>query len=229
MTRTLTLDETLAWLAERFPGKVAFSTSFGQEDQVITHLIRSGGHPIRVFTLDTGRLFQETYDVWEKTQERYPKPIEAWFPDTAQARELLQTAGPNSFYRSVAERKACCNIRKVIPLRQALRGVEIWITGLRAGQSANRNTIAQFEIDEKFGLIKFNPLCDWDLNQVESFLEAHEIPQNSLHAQGFVSIGCAPCTRAIQPGEDIRAGRWWWEENTKECGLHADYFTPTKA
>jgi phosphoadenosine phosphosulfate reductase len=233
-TRGLGLGETLRWLSAHHAGKIAFSTSFGQEDQVIAHLIFSGQHPIRVFTLDTGRLFQETYDVWAATLARYGQEsdrnrIETWFPDRAEVQELLSEGGPNSFYNSVDERKRCCHVRKVVPLQKALQGVEIWITGLRAGQSSGRNDTEAFEVDEKFGLVKYNPLWDWSLAQVEEFLRENAVPQNRLHSQGFLSIGCAPCTRAVKPGEDIRAGRWWWEDESKECGLHANYLNPQNA
>jgi phosphoadenosine phosphosulfate reductase len=219
-TRSLSIEETLTFLADEFKGKVVFSTSFGQEDQVITALIGKNNLPITIFTLDTGRLFQETYDVFHKTLKKYQIDIKTYFPETSAVEELLNQKGPNSFYESVENRKECCFIRKVAPLTKALKGNSIWITGLRAEQSENRSDLAFFEYDEKFDIIKFNPLLKWTLEEVQKYLDDNNVPQNALHKQGFVSIGCAPCTRAIVPGEDIRAGRWWWESSHKECGLH---------
>ena len=219
-TKQYSLEETLAFLAYEYEGKVVFSTSFGQEDQVITALIATGDLPIVIFTLDTGRLFQETYDVFHKTLKKYKKKIKVYFPEASAVENLLQTKGPNSFYESVENRKECCYIRKVAPLTKALKGNAIWITGLRAEQSENRNSLDLIEYDAHFDIIKFNPLLKWTLKEVEDFLEKNNVPQNVLHKQGFVSIGCAPCTRAIAPTEDIRAGRWWWESSHKECGLH---------
>jgi phosphoadenosine phosphosulfate reductase len=219
-TKGFSLEETLTFLANEYKDKVVFSTSFGQEDQLITALIAKNNLPITIFTLDTGRLFQETYDVFHKTLKKYKIDIKTYFPETSAVEELLNKKGPNSFYESVENRKECCFIRKVAPLTKALKGNEIWITGLRAEQSENRNDLHEFEYDEKFQVIKYNPLLRWTLKEVEDYLEKNNVPQNTLHKQGFVSIGCAPCTRAITPGEDIRAGRWWWESSHKECGLH---------
>ncbi|RYJ53644.1 phosphoadenylyl-sulfate reductase [Flavobacterium petrolei] len=219
-TRSLSIEETLTFLADEFNDKVVFSTSFGQEDQVITALIGKNNLPITIFTLDTGRLFQETYDVFHKTLKKYQIDIKTYFPETSAVEELLNQKGPNSFYESVENRKECCFIRKVAPLTKALKGNSIWITGLRAEQSENRNDLDLFEYDEKFDIIKFNPLLKWTLEEVQKYLDDNNVPQNALHKQGFISIGCAPCTRAIVPGEDIRAGRWWWESSHKECGLH---------
>ena len=219
-TKEFSIEETLSFLANIYPNQVVFSTSFGQEDQVITDFIGQNQLPITVFTLDTGRLFQETYDVFHKTVKKYKNEIKTYFPDTAAVEALLNEKGPNSFYDSVENRKECCFIRKVAPLTKALKGNAIWITGLRAEQSDNRSDLNFFEYDTHFDIIKFNPLLKWTLLQVEEYLEKNNVPQNSLHKQGFVSIGCAPCTRAILPGEDIRAGRWSWESSHKECGLH---------
>jgi len=219
-TASLSLDETLAFLANEYKDKVVFSTSFGQEDQVITALIAKNSLPITIFTLDTGRLFQETYDVFHKTVKKYKVAIQTYFPEASQVENLLNTKGPNSFYESVENRKECCYIRKVVPLTKALKGNSVWITGLRAEQSENRNDLHLFEYDEKFEIIKFNPLLKWTLEEVQKYIDDNNVPQNSLHRKGFVSIGCAPCTRAIAPGEDIRAGRWSWESSHKECGLH---------
>ncbi|MDX2133885.1 MAG: phosphoadenylyl-sulfate reductase [Saprospiraceae bacterium] len=216
----LPIPEALAYLCQTFPEKVAFSTSFGQEDQVISHYIFSRQLPVRVFTLDTGRLFEETYNVFSRTLARYQSKIEVYYPENRAVEALLQEQGPMGMYDSVERRKTCCRIRKIEPLKRALANTEVWITGLRAGQSENRQQLALFDFDESFGVLKYNPLLDWTLDDVQAFLQENNIPQNQLHEQGFVSIGCAPCTRAIQPGEDIRAGRWWWEQSHKECGLH---------
>lgn len=219
-TKDFSIEETLGFLANEYKDKVVFSTSFGQEDQVITALIAKNDLPITIFTLDTGRLFQETYDVFHKTLKKYKKEIKVYFPEATAVENLLNQKGPNSFYESVENRKECCFIRKVAPLTKALKGNSIWITGLRAEQSENRSDLAAFEYDAHFDIIKFNPLLKWTLKEVEDYLEKNNVPQNALHKQGFVSIGCAPCTRAITPDEDIRAGRWWWESSHKECGLH---------
>ncbi|HRL70266.1 MAG TPA: phosphoadenylyl-sulfate reductase [Flavobacterium sp.] len=219
-TKDLSIEETFTFLANEYKGKVVFSTSFGQEDQVITHLIGQNDLSINIFTLDTGRLFQETYDVFHKTLKKYKKEIKVYFPEASEVENLLNQKGPNSFYESVENRKECCFIRKVAPLTKALKGNSIWITGLRAEQSENRNDLDLFEYDAKFDIIKFNPLLKWTLQEVSAYLEKNNVPQNALHKHGFVSIGCAPCTRAITPDEDIRAGRWWWESSHKECGLH---------
>ena len=219
-TKGFSIEESLAFLANEYKGKVVFSTSFGQEDQVIKALISTNELPITIFTLDTGRLFQETYDVFHKTLKKYKKEIKVYFPEATAVEKLLEAKGPNSFYDSVENRKECCFIRKVAPLTKALKGNAIWITGLRAEQSENRHNLDLFEYDAHFDIIKFNPLLKWTLKEVEDYLEKNNVPQNALHKQGFVSIGCAPCTRAIVEGEDIRAGRWWWESSHKECGLH---------
>lgn len=214
--------EALRTLAELFPGQVVFSTSLGYEDQVITDLILSNEIPIKIFTLDTGRMFSETYSVWKKTNDRYATKIEAFFPDRAAEETLMTAKGPYSFYDSVENRKECCGIRKVEPLNRALKGQKIWITGIRAEQSANRQSMPQLEWDAAHDLFKFHPLMDWTFEEVKQYVKDHNVPYNPLHDRGFVSIGCQPCTRAIQPGEDFRAGRWWWEDNSKkECGLHS--------
>ncbi|KIC04024.1 phosphoadenosine phosphosulfate reductase [Flavobacterium sp. JRM] len=220
-TKDFSLEETLEFLANEYKDKVVFSTSFGQEDQVITDFIAKNNIAITIFTLDTGRLFQETYDVFHRTLKKYKKHIEVYFPEAAAVESLLREKGPNSFYDSVENRKECCFIRKVVPLRKALSGNSVWITGLRAEQSENRNDLQLFEYDANFEIIKFNPLLKWSLQEVEDYLQEHNVPQNALHKKGFVSIGCAACTRAILPDEDIRAGRWWWESSHKECGLHS--------
>lgn len=219
-TKEFSIEETLAFLANEYKDKVVFSTSFGQEDQVVTALIAKNDLPITIFTLDTGRLFQETYDVFHRTLKKYKKEIKVCFPEAAAVEKLLQEKGPNSFYESVENRKECCFIRKVAPLTKALKENSIWITGLRAEQSENRNNLDLFEYDAHFDIIKFNPLLKWTLKDVQKYIDDNNVPQNALHKQGFISIGCAPCTRAIAEGEDIRAGRWSWESSHKECGLH---------
>ncbi|HEX5171968.1 MAG TPA: phosphoadenylyl-sulfate reductase [Cyclobacteriaceae bacterium] len=201
-------------------GKLKFSSAFGEEDQVITHFIAKNKLPITVFTLDTGRLFQETYDVMDLTRKRYNIEIETYFPETSDVEDLVRKKGFNSFYESVENRKECCFIRKVKPLRRALRDTSVWITGLRAGQSAHRQSFEVLEWDADLNMIKYNPLLNWSYEEMQDFIKANKIPVNSLHKKGFASIGCAPCTRAIAPGEDLRAGRWWWENSQKECGLH---------
>lgn len=210
----------MRYLAEQFPGAVAFSTSFGQEDQVVADMIWRADLPIRVFTLDTGRLFQETYDLMDLTRARYKKPFEVYFPETPSVEKLLLEKGPNSFYESVENRKECCHIRKVVPLNRALQGVKVWITGLRAEQSENRQGLEALEWDEARQLYKYNPLIHWTYDDMMEYIKVHKVPYNKLHDKGFISIGCAPCTRAVEPGEHPRAGRWWWELSKKECGLH---------
>jgi phosphoadenosine phosphosulfate reductase len=213
------IPEALAALSQDYK-QIVFSTSFGQEDQVLTDLIFKNNLAAEVFTLDTGRLFNETYETFDRTLKRYKKEIRTYFPDKTKTEELLTKKGPFSFYDSVDNRKECCHIRKVEPLQRALKGKEIWITGLRSAQSAGRENLPLFQWDETYQLIKYNPLTDWSLEQVVEYLNQNNVPYNPLHDKGFVSIGCAPCTRAIEQGEDIRAGRWWWEDSKKECGLH---------
>jgi phosphoadenosine phosphosulfate reductase len=217
----LSAGEGLALIADLFPGKVVFSTSLGQEDQVITQLIASQNLPIQIFSLDTGRLFPETLDLLSRTEAKYKQRIHVYYPTTNSVEKLVNEIGINGFYESVENRKSCCFVRKVEPLKRALAGNEIWITGLRAEQSANRSDMKHIEWDEGNQIIKYNPLLNWTFDQLIAYINEHRIPYNSLHDQGFISIGCAPCTRAIMPGEDARAGRWWWEDSKKECGLHS--------
>jgi phosphoadenosine phosphosulfate reductase len=217
----LSIDELLAFLVDKFPGRVTFSTSFSYEDQVITHKILSQSLPINIFTLDTGRLFPETYSVWTATNEKYATHIKAYYPDHTLLEEFVKEKGPNSFYESVDNRKQCCYIRKVDPLKRALKNNMVWITGLRAEHSPDRKDLAQVEWDEGNEIIKYHPILYWSTEEVKEYIRQNKIPYNPLHDKGFVSIGCAPCTRAIKEGEDFRAGRWWWEDNSKkECGLH---------
>jgi phosphoadenosine phosphosulfate reductase len=213
--------EALRKLAELFPGEVIFSTSFGWEDQVISHMIFANNLPIKVFTLETGRLFRETYSVWAATLNRYQKPIHAYYPNQELLEEMVSKKGPNSFYESVENRKECCGIRKIEPLKRALKGNKIWVTGIRAEQSVNRHDMHDLEWDEQNQLVKFHPIFSWTLDEVKAYIKQYNIPYNSLHDKGFPSIGCMPCTRAVAEDEDFRAGRWWWEDQSKkECGLH---------
>jgi phosphoadenosine phosphosulfate reductase len=214
-------EQALQWLANNFGATARFSTSLGLEDQVISYWIGTQQLPIEVFSLDTGRLFQETYDVLQLTRIKYKLPIKVYYPNADQVEQLVLAKGPNSFYDSVENRKECCFIRKVVPLKRALTGAKVWITGIRGDQSANRQAMELVEWDEAHQLIKYNPLLHWSFEDVEKFIAGNNVPVNALHKKGFPSIGCAPCTRAIAPGEDIRAGRWWWETSAKECGLHA--------
>ncbi|NII25041.1 phosphoadenylyl-sulfate reductase [Pseudoflavitalea sp. X16] len=217
----LTLTEFLSLLAKQFPGQVTFSTSFSFEDQVIAHEILSNTLPISVFTLDTGRLFAETYSVWSSTNAKYQSNVKAYYPNNTLLEEFVQEKGPNAFYESVDNRKQCCFIRKVEPLKRALKGNAVWVTGLRAEHSPDRHNLTVLEWDESNQVIKYNPLLHWTTEQVRKYIDDNNVPYNPLHDKGFVSIGCAPCTRAIRPGEDFRAGRWWWEDAAKkECGLH---------
>ncbi len=211
----------LARLRRRVPGRIAFSTSFGIEDQLITHLIAAAGLDIALVTLDTGRLFPETYEVWAETERLYGLRIAAYYPDAAALESLVERTGIDGFYRDVASRRSCCDLRKTAPLHRALAGANGWITGLRADQSDHRQGLAFVSHDPVRAVVKANPLFDHTRQDVAEFVAAHGIPVNRLHARGFLSIGCAPCTRAVEPGEPERAGRWWWEdEGRKECGLH---------
>ena len=213
--------EGLAFLAEKFKGEIVFSTSFGLEDQAITHLILVNHIPIEIFTLETGRLFYETYSVRESTNERYNTHITPYYPDAKAIEKHVKENGAMAFYRSVELRKECCHIRKVEPLSRALKGNKVWVTGIRAEQSTARHDLPILEWDDTYKLFKYNPLLHWTFEDTKAFIREYNIPYNVLHDKGFVSIGCAPCTRAIKEGEDFRAGRWWWESNSKkECGLH---------
>lgn len=224
---SLPIGEVIRQLEVEFPGQVTFSSSFSYEDQVITHEILSNSIPVSIFTLDTGRLFPETYSVWNSTNERYGTHIKPYYPRHDSLEQFVSEKGPNSFYESVENRKDCCLIRKVEPLKRALTGNAVWITGLRAEHSPSRQDLTVFEWDAVNGVIKYNPILHWSTAQVKEYINEHDVPYNSLHDRGFVSIGCAPCTRAIRPGEDFRAGRWWWEDSDKkECGLHVHGVEP---
>jgi len=216
------IEQELILLSNTFENNITLSSSFGIEDQVITHFIYlSKLNNLDIFTLDTGRLFKETYDVWYKTELQYQLKIKAFYPNSAQIADYVNTNGINAFYDSQDLRKKCCYIRKVEPLNRALKDVKVWITGLRAEQSDNRNQLKKLEWDSERQLYKYNPLTNWSTEEVVDYLRKNGVPFNVLHDQNFVSIGCAPCTRAVTPGEDFRAGRWWWEDQSKkECGLH---------
>jgi phosphoadenosine phosphosulfate reductase len=201
-------------------GPSAFACSFGLEDMVLLDMIARHARQIEVFTLDTGRLPAETYDLLDKARETFSVPIKVYFPDAAQVEQWVEVNGINAFYRSVSQRKQCCHIRKVLPLARALAGKKSWVTGLRREQSTARKSLQVREWDEANKLDKFNPLLDWTLEDTWAYIKANNIPYNALHDRGYPSIGCAPCTRAVEPGQDFRAGRWWWEESAKECGLH---------
>jgi len=215
------IEESLFELVSLFPGKVIFTTSFGIEDQVLTHKIFSNNLNIKVVTLDTGRLFPETYKVFSQTILQYGKIINVLFPDYMSVEKMVTDKGPFSFYESVENRKECCRLRKVDPLNRALEGMKCWISGIRADQSDNRSQMNRIEYDEEKNLFKFYPLFDWSYNEVDHYVRENLIPYNILHDKGYVSIGCEPCTRSVKPGEDFRAGRWWWENGgQKECGCH---------
>jgi phosphoadenosine phosphosulfate reductase len=217
----LDLFERLAAIRAQIPGRVVFTTSFGLEDQAIAHAIFAQALTIDVATLDTGRLFPETYDVWAETERRYGVRVLGFAPEHRAVEALIARQGIDGFRSSVEARLDCCAVRKVAPLARALDGSAAWITGLRADQSADRAQVPPALFDEERRLIKVNPLFDWTRERTREFVRAHDVPCNALHERGFLSIGCAPCTRAVMPGEPERAGRWWWEQSQKkECGLH---------
>jgi len=214
-------EDVLAATARRFSGRVAFASSLGLEDQVLTAMIAEAKLDIPIFTLDTGRLYPETYDLIDRTHKRYGVTLHAYFPAAGEVEEMVDAGGVNLFRDSVEARKRCCEIRKVRPLRRAQIQLDAWICGLRSGQGATRQTVAVAEWDDAAGLVKINPLAAWDEAGVWDYVRAHDVPYNPLHDAGFPSIGCAPCTRAVPEGEDARSGRWWWESaEQRECGLH---------
>jgi phosphoadenosine phosphosulfate reductase len=213
--------ERIQALRTAIPGPVVLTTSFGVEDQAITHIIATTGLDIAFATLDTGRMFPQVYEVWAQTQARYGVKVHAFLPQASAVEALIAGQGVNGFYDSVEARKACCEARKLEPLGRALAGAQGWVTGLRADQSDHRQGFALVSFDEARGLVKLNPIFDWTRADAVAFTKANNVPVNALHAQGFLSIGCAPCTRAVAEGEPERAGRWWWEDEAKkECGLH---------
>lgn len=213
--------EVLSWFAREYPGKVTFSTSLGAEDQYITHLIAVNRLPVHIFTLDTGRMFQETYDLLAITRAKYSLDIRAYFPDTVAVEQMVSEKGINLFYESVENRKRCCNVRKIGPITRALQGMEVWVTGMRRDQSVTRTGSQLVEWEPHHKVLKVNPIIDMSWEQVMAEVRTLGIPVSELHSKGYPSIGCLPCTRPVGPGEDIRSGRWWWEmPEHKECGLH---------
>ena len=219
---TLSLEQSLFKLCEIIPTEIVFSTSLGQEDQIITDIIFKSKLPIKIFTLDTGRLFYEHYELLANNNSKYKTKTEVYFPDANEVEKFVNEKGINGFFHSVENRKECCNIRKVKPLNRALKGSKVWITGLRSEQSENRSSLKMLDWDETRQLYKFNPLINWSYEDVLQYIEEHQIMDLPLHKKGFISVGCKPCTRAIESGENPRAGRWWWEESQKECGLHSE-------
>ena len=213
--------QILDYFLKTYDTNIAFASSLGAEDQVITEMMAGINPNARIFTLDTGRTFPESYELIEKTNARYKINIQIFFPEREQVEKMVNKNGVNLFYESIENRKQCCHIRKIEPLKRALQGLEVWISGLRRSQSVTRTDIKIVEWDQGNGLIKINPLINWTEKQVWDYIKEKNIPYNKLHDKGFPSIGCQPCTRAIEPGEDVRAGRWWWEHpDHKECGLH---------
>lgn len=222
------VTEVLAEAARDF-SPVTFANSLGAEDMVLTDLIAKFQPDIAMFSLDTGRLPQETYDLMQAVRERYSVPLQIYFPDSSQVENFVALNGVNGFYDSVENRKACCYIRKVQPLKRALVGKKAWITGMRRDQAVTRGSLAVSSFDADHGLQKFNPLLDWTNAEVWEYIKQNDVPYNKLHDRFYPSIGCAPCTRSVTPGEDIRSGRWWWENpENKECGLHVGKITPIK-
>jgi len=216
-------EALLRWAIDTFSPRLGLASSFGAEDVVLIDMLSRLEPPTRIFTLDTGRLPAETYALMEAIRDRYGVSIEVYFPQAEAVETMVRGHGVNLFYKSVENRKLCCGVRKVEPLGRALRGLNAWITGLRRDQAVTRTRVEKVEVDRDHGgIIKLNPIADWSWDEVWAYIRANEIPYNALHDRGYPSIGCAPCTRAVQPGEDLRAGRWWWEGDpaAKECGLH---------
>ena len=215
--------EITAMAIDSFRGSITLASSLGAEDQVLTHIIAGIDPSVRIFTLDTGRMFPETYELIDRTNRHYNINIEVFFPDKDRVQQMVGEKGINLFYDSVENRKLCCGIRKVEPLKRAFKGMDAWICGLRKEQSVTRFNLEPVGWDEANGLVKFNPLVSWTEKELWEYIKANSIPYHPLHDKGYPSIGCQPCTRAVKPGEDIRAGRWWWEEpEKKECGLHSN-------
>lgn len=214
-------EEVLQFFLSEYQHKIALASSMGAEDQVLTGMINSIDPNTRIFTLDTGRLFPETYQLIDETNKFFNSSIEVFFPDFRQTERMVALKGINLFYHSIENRKECCHVRKIEPLKRAFQNLDVWVCGLRREQSVTRLSTNMIEWDETNGLIKVNPLINWTEKQVWDYIRQNNVPYNILHDKGFPSIGCQPCTRAIMPGEDVRAGRWWWEEpEHKECGLH---------
>ena len=219
---TKSAEELLQWAMDQYGLKAGLACSFGMEDMVLINMIVKLKGPITIFTLDTGRLHEETYEIMERVRSHYGLEIKTYFPDSGQVEKLVRGKGFFSFKESIENRKECCAVRKIEPLNRALAELDAWVTGLRRDQAVTRTeTPKVIEDTDHPPLIKINPLADWTQEQVESYIEKHKVPVNALHKKNYPSIGCAPCTRSIEPGEDIRAGRWWWENpEHKECGLH---------
>lgn len=229
ISKGLSAFEIIKLAQEKFHGRLTFATSLGEEDQVLLDIIAKASPSIEVFTLDTGRLFQESYDLMGKNMKKYKLNLRIYSPETRSVEKMVNQKGINLFYESIENRKLCCNIRKIEPLKRALRNSDAWITGLRKQQSVTRTDIQTFEWDALNGKIKINPLMSWTMVDVKNYIKENKVDVNVLHAKGFISIGCAPCTRPVNDGEDVRAGRWWWESpEQKECGLHNNPNRPIK-
>ncbi|MCH5305211.1 MAG: phosphoadenylyl-sulfate reductase [Rikenella sp.] len=214
-------EEVIAYFVERYGDRIALSSSLGLEDQVLTDMVCRAAKRPRIFTLDTGRLFPETYSLIDRTNMHYGIRIAVYFPERQAVEQLVSECGMNCFYESIELRKRCCQVRKLEPLKRAFEGLEVWICGLRREQSVTREHMQLVEWDEAHGLVKLNPLIGWHEEEVWNYIREHHVPYNKLHDKGFPSIGCQPCTRAVEPGADIRSGRWWWESpDHRECGLH---------
>ena len=218
---TASAQEVVNWFVGEYEGKIALSSSLGAEDQVLTDMVAKSGVKTTIFTLDTGRLFPETYDLISRSCSKYKLKIKVYFPESDEVEEMVNEKGMNLFYNSIENRKLCCQIRKLKPLKRAFKGLDAWICGLRADQAVTRQNIKVVEWDTLNDIVKINPLVNWSEDQVWAYIKENKVPYNKLHDKNFPSIGCQPCTRAIMEGEDVRAGRWWWESpDSKECGLH---------
>ena len=224
-SRIKTAEEALQWASDNLHPKVAKASSFGAEDSVVMDIMIKINPKFRFFTLDTGRLPQETYDIMDIVRKKYNISIEVLFPDAKEVEDMVREKGVNLFYESVDNRKLCCEIRKVHPINRILSTLDGWITGLRHDQTKTRDNLTIFQLDHGHDeILKINPIIDWTWNQIQEYIKKNNLPQNSLLEKGYPSVGCEPCTRPIKPGEDIRAGRWWWEKDgNKECGLHIDH------
>ena len=214
-------EEVIEWAVRKYGDKVGLACSFGAEDMVLVDMLAKATDKPNIFTLDTGRLAQATYNVMAASGSKYGISFNVFFPQTEAVEKMEHEEGPNLFYDSIESRKRCCGVRKMEPLRRAFSGLDAWMTGLRRDQAVTRGGVPNVEVDESNDLIKVNPLADWSEERVWDYIKANDVPYNKLHDQGYPSIGCEPCTRAIKAGEDVRAGRWWWERpDQKECGLH---------
>lgn len=217
----LSAQQVLAFFINEYEGKLALGSSLGAEDQVLTDMIAKIDNSTKIFTLDTGRVFPETYQTLQETNKKYGITIEVYFPNSEQVERMVNEKGINLFYNSVDNRKKCCHIRKIEPLKRAMMDVDVWVTGIRREQSITRILTEVVEFDPINRKVKINPLLEWTEDDLWNYIREHHVPYNKLHDKGFPSIGCQPCTRAVKDGEDVRAGRWWWEApEQKECGLH---------